>query len=137
MISQVDRPNVFVVILRWIAVLPASIAGFLAVATILWFLQRFFNWGMVSAWVNFIDTISNGFLGGLAWVYAGAYTAPIRSKRLVAIVLAILLAMIIGAMFLGIYAVPGKREHGVVTVVQLIMSMIGAGFAVHALKGES
>lgn len=136
MISQNERPNVLITILRWIAVLPASIAAFVAIATILWFVQRFFSWGE-GAWANFFDTIWNGFLGGLAWVYAGAYTAPIRSKLPVAVVLAILLAMLIGAVFLGIYIAPGKQEHGVAAVLQLIMSMIGAGVAVHGLKDES
>lgn len=134
--SKIGRPNIFLVILRWLAVLPSSIGAFLLVATVLWFVQRFFSWGE-GAWANFLDTIWNGFLGGLAWVFAGAYTAPVRSKFPVAIVLVILLAMAIGAMLLGIFVAPGKQEHGVAAVLQLVMAVIGGGVAVNGLKDES
>jgi len=131
-----EKQSLGILILRWFAVLPASIASLALIVTLLWVIQRYFSWGE-GAIANFLDTVWNGFLGGLAWVYAGAYTAPIANKLPISIVLLVLLALFVGAMFLGLIASPTPLEHGgVAAVLQMVMLMVGSGTAVYQLKDE-
>ena len=86
------------IILRWIAVIPASVAGSLLVYALIRLSDAF--WGMIfsiHAYQDFIlDAIAHGAFG-FTFVYAGTYVAP-KFKSKVAIVLGVIAVLSIASL---------------------------------------
>jgi len=90
------------IILRWIAVIPASLAGSLLVYALIRLSDAF--WGMIFSihgYQDFIlDAIAHGAFG-FTFVFAGAYVAP-KFKSKVAIVLGVIAVLFIA--FLALFS---------------------------------
>lgn len=94
-------------ILRWIAVLPAAIAGSLLGYAAVQLLSMLLNGrtryligdGMLSggalSWQSLVSFIFANAVFGFVFVYAGVYTAP-AYKKITSIVLTVVLAILIG-----------------------------------------
>lgn len=98
-------------ILRWIAVLPAAVAGsllgYIAVKLLSMLLNGHTRYligdGMLSggalSWQSLVSFIFANAAFGFVFVYAGVYTAP-AYKKITSIVLTVVLAILIGVSFM-------------------------------------
>jgi hypothetical protein len=127
--------NPIIIVLRWIAFLPAAIVGAVVAHVASVFINR------ITAPIAGVDPdglfyqlsetlLSNTFLG-LAFVYIAAYVVP-SHKSVVAIVMAGLLVFGMGIMFVAVLSEHGF--NGLLAVVGALIGSCGVAFAI--AKGE-
>lgn len=128
-------------ILRWIALLPAAVAGALLAYNLT-------KWIQAGAYIRYVDINSYTIFGvnilkivielmasafmGVAFVYIGAFVAP-KYKRVVAIVFAVIMAIIaLVALYFAFFVNPTSNLQDnimyVLTNIAAIAGAIGAVF---------
>lgn len=116
-------------VLRWIAILPASVLGSYLVYIIFFWLNKTKE-GFTNAdnlWDIGIMLVSSALMGG-AFVLIGAYVAP-SGKRVVSIVLLCLMCALIGiAIFSNLMG-----EFSLVSILSSLCMLAGSGYATYSV----
>jgi len=111
-------------VLKWIAVLPASLLAFVLSNLIYRFLHKItaFEYIDVHSWSNlvFVDIISSA-ISSAAFVYAGTFIAPTYKKE-TALILTVLISMMSGASLFIVNVITAKYFSN----IGIISGIVGA-----------
>jgi hypothetical protein len=119
-----------VIILRWIAVLPAAIIASCIAYLFVNYSQLFFV-DEASKYAIYVVPVSSSFASGIALIHGGAWVAP-SFKKQTALVLLIICCLV---MVVGIYTT--LRESRYLDFAKDIASIIGAFFGFTTSKEEN
>lgn len=133
--SNVER-NIWLVVIRWIAVLPVSIISYIIITFVVSFVTNLISGGLRTSFSDFIDSAILGVGGGFAFVASGGTVAPIERKSRIALVLFALITLFSLSAIFGIGVPPGKNISGFMEFVSLVSVIGGAGFAVYSVSNK-
>jgi hypothetical protein len=120
--------------LRWLLVVPAALAGFLAIQIVIVILS-FFSGSWLSWLPDWAIQLINSAASGYALVYAAAWTAP-RAKVVVAVSATILVAVIAGVALMGGLLIPTKSGPVVLALAALLTLAGSAAACWTAYEGQ-
>lgn len=114
-------------VLKWIAVLPASIVAMI-LANIIWrFLYSITTFRYIDSdsWLNsiFVD-ITSSLISTVAFVYFGTLIAP-NNKKEAALILTILISMISGASLFVVNVLTAEYFSNIEIIAQIVGAIIG------------
>jgi hypothetical protein len=93
--AEKEEHHIVIDVLRWVAVLPAAIGGYLGIQLVV-IISNSFS-GLPEIVVNIFDQLLNSWVAPGAFVLAGAITAPFH-RFITGVVLTVLFSLVTGAL---------------------------------------
>jgi hypothetical protein len=113
--------------LRWVVVIPASIATYLVVWYCIQFLTPFLSFGS-SIFGQYAPILFNAFVSGSAFIMSGSAVAPYKKSAIVPIVLTVVFGIYALSAIFGFGVAPGKNVSGGLEIFCLIFAVLGCAF---------